>query len=227
MFGIGADAPDSDAVPETATGGARRSSAELETGSRLDPDDARPAAERIDVSSRARALREIAHRIERFLAIQLDRLQSALETVHETETERHKLQQLREQLEQQRKAWEQERRAELQALADEADRLRAAWLSLEAEQRRLLARRQSSLPEPGTVTTASADRSCTPAGRSEAGTASPQAGSSHQSPETRLPTDVSDWPTEPTRFEGPTPEALLLQFQQLKREIRKHSQRHH
>lgn len=164
-------------------------------------------------SSGARRLQVVVDRVETFLAAQLDRLERVLEQCEHGAAEQETADRLRRELQEQRRQWEQERLEEMGKIKQAGAQLTEAWDRLEAEQRRLLAERESLRSAPGGGHAQAAG----PADGTAMPTESPGATARGNPP-----------PNGPGRSEGTaqdavSPEAARLQFQQLKREVRRHA----
>jgi len=167
-------------------------------------------SEPVSLPCRAQRLREVACRIEEFLVRQISRLQDEVtKTVasvgsdRETAALQAEFELLREQL-------EEERQREMEQMQEDAQRLAESWQHLEAEQRELLMKQATmrTVPTPAAVE---------PEGLVESGSLhplrlSPGGGVATVGAEIRAIAG------------GATIQKAQLQFQQLRREMQRHSQ---
>jgi hypothetical protein len=163
------------------------------------------------LSAGARGLRDVALRIEDFLMEQVERLEDAIETTLKHGQFTDPPPPATDDLEDERRRWEVEKQREWKRIQGDAAQLAQAWQRVEIEQRRLLAERNASRVVSAT------DRE--PLG-AENDTWSTRTTDHAQPP-------WSDQATCQPGADQPlmTQESAILQFQQLRREMQKHSQR--
>jgi hypothetical protein len=149
--------------------------------------------------------------MESFLLEQLERLEETVDATLKWTESADLHQSTAQDLDDERQRWEAEKQQEWERIQSDAARLAEAWQRVEMEQRRLLAERNASR------VSSPVDRGLPgKEGNTSAGGIPGLAGSP-------LPCQRDSQPTS----EEPllAPESAILQFQQLRREMQKHSQR--
>jgi hypothetical protein len=153
-------------------------------------------------------LRDIAGRIEDFLVAQIHRLESAVQDSPPVAEGSADVELIQRELSEEQRRWETERAREVERIKTESAQLVQAWERVECEQRELLALRGATRGNVRSLQTLrNADTQCA----READT---------------VPYSGQDRYREVVEDEALSPESAVLQFQQLRREIQRHSQQH-
>lgn len=166
----------------------------------------------------ARRVEQISHEINEFLMARFEALEHALRRRNADQAQRESSQRDAEALSHQRAQWEQEKRADVKKL--EADRvsLAEAWERLETEQRKLLIDRAACERVPAMAETPGTSGNAT----TEVAPAAPHAVASQVA---MSPSQVAHAKSANEDLEKAVRESVLMQFQQLKNDVRSHARR--
>jgi hypothetical protein len=166
----------------------------------------------------ARRVERVSGEISEFVAARFEALEQALYRQRNDLAARASCQADSEQFARQRAQWEREQREALEKLEAEHARLTEAWGRLEAEQRKLLTDRAAC--ERGAARTSSAPA----AGHVGAEVALPSPHTAASQPPAAPATIVPDQASN-QELERAVRESVLMQFQQLKNDVRSHARR--
>lgn len=166
------------------------------------------------VRNGANRLRDIAERIEGFLAEQIGRLEETMEGAPDAPPPVHMARRTTQYVEEERRRWETEKQRERERIQSDGVRLAEAWQRVEMEQRRLLAQRSAM----GSSPVESREPPLAPGDSAADLDAVSPVARQHHGPAAADLVPVMDEPPL-------TPESAILQFQQLRREMQQHSRR--
>jgi DNA repair exonuclease SbcCD ATPase subunit len=168
----------------------------------------------LEATGKLQRMHALCGRIEEFLLQQMDRFERVLQRCHESSAQHNSLQERIAAFESERQRWQLDREQEIQYIQQAGARLAEAWERIEAEQRRILANSHSGTPSP-----------------SVPGTTAQAPGISNNLAPVSAPLQTVSQTymgaEQDKALPAPTPPSGsdLLQFQQLRREIQKHSRR--
>lgn len=168
-----------------------------------------PVPNRPETSAEAaRRVEAVAGRVDQFFRLQFERLERVIAECRDVLQREDRIRQLQSELERERDRRHRDYERDKGRIREESRLLREAWDRLEAEQRRLLARR----PTPAE-------------GSSQAQTGSMESGAMQPGRTEGQPAVSSEGDTQSEQRSAGAKQATLVEFQQLKREIRKHARR--